>query len=108
MFTEAWEKPIAGQAFGEWAWCQGANGGPAVWYVVPSGSDFCGAAYSPTPTQGDPPIAGGFATPNARHTGGANVAFTDGHVKLIKFNNIYAPPSGTALKNFQLWHPDAT
>ena len=48
-----------------------------------------------------------FATPYARHNGGANVAYTDGHVKWVTYNNLYNPPAGTTPANFRLWHPNA-
>ncbi len=48
-----------------------------------------------------------YATPYARHSGGANVAFTDGHVKWLRYAALYNPPAGTTPANFRLWHPDA-
>jgi prepilin-type N-terminal cleavage/methylation domain-containing protein/prepilin-type processing-associated H-X9-DG protein len=48
-----------------------------------------------------------FATPYARHSGGANVAFVDGHVKWTGYAALYLPPPGVVPANFRLWHPDA-
>ena len=76
-----------------------------VWYA-------CAAAagcYSPTVDDelNAPYIDADFATPYVRHSGGANVALMDGHVKWMRFETIYNPPAGTPPANFRLWHPDA-
>ena len=76
------------------------NGYPRMWY---SGATGTPVADPPPGGDGD----GEYTTPIARHTGGANVAFTDGHVKWLRFETIYNPPSGVTPANFKLWHPDA-
>ena len=48
-----------------------------------------------------------FATPYTRHSGGANVAFVDGHAHWTTYSALYVPPVGTTPANFRLWHPDA-
>jgi prepilin-type N-terminal cleavage/methylation domain-containing protein/prepilin-type processing-associated H-X9-DG protein len=84
----------------------GTNLGYAnVWYGCTS------ATGCKSPTVDDEHVApttyADFATPFARHTGGANVGYTDGHSKWLMYNNIYIPPTGTTPRNFRLWHPDA-
>ena len=76
-----------------------------VWYASASAG-----GYTPTVDDafsGTYPTNADFATPYARHFGGANVAYTDGHVKWVTYNNLYNPPAGTTPANFRLWHPDA-
>jgi prepilin-type N-terminal cleavage/methylation domain-containing protein/prepilin-type processing-associated H-X9-DG protein len=100
LLAEDFLDPIAGQGYGY----KGTNlastfkaGYPKVWY---SGTG--------TPVITDPnPTGNDFASPVARHTGGANICFTDSHVKWIKFDAIFNPPSGTTNANFKLWHADA-
>ncbi len=69
------------------------------------------SASSDTPVKGDTPGYNlGFVTPIARHSGGANVAYADGHVKWLTFAAIYNAPGGNDLAhaaNFRLWHTDA-
>ena len=48
-----------------------------------------------------------FAAPDARHNGGLNVGFFDGHVKWLRYDTVITPPPGVAAANFRLWHPDA-
>ena len=103
MLVESWGVPVTNQGFGGptlW-WGAAAEGSALTWYSLPSGNG------GPTPVVGDVPIATGFYCPIARHTGGANVVFADGHVKLVQYSNIYNPPNGTLPANFQLWHPNA-
>lgn len=46
--------------------------------------------------------------PDARHLGGANAAYADGHVKWVKFDNLYVPPSGTSpVTNWRAWYVNA-
>ena len=76
-----------------------------VWYASQAAGGY-------TPIVDDPysgtfPNNTDYATPFARHTGGANVAYTDGHVKWVTYNALYIPPAGTTPANFRLWHPDA-
>lgn len=100
LLAENWLDPVAGQGFGY----QGANspssfnaGYTKVWY-----------SGSATPVTTDTsPTGSDFATPIARHTGGANICFADSHVKWVRYSAIFAPPAGTTNANFKLWHPDA-
>jgi len=57
----------------------------------------------------DPPPCDNFAfaAPDARHNGGLNVGFFDGHVKWLRYETVITPPAGTTAANFRLWHPDA-
>lgn len=43
--------------------------------------------------------------PDARHLGGANAAYADGHVKWVKYDNLYTPPAGlTPVTNWRQWY----
>ena len=77
------------------------GGQPNLWY---SGSD--------TPVQNDVWANGtdnaAFVTPIARHSGGANIGYADGHVKWLTYAAIYNLPKGvTDMTQFKLWHADA-
>jgi prepilin-type processing-associated H-X9-DG protein/prepilin-type N-terminal cleavage/methylation domain-containing protein len=76
-----------------------------VWYACASAA----GCYSPTVDSeyNAPATFADFATPFTRHNGGANVLFADGHVKWVSYTGIYIPPTGTAVANFRLWHPNA-
>lgn len=46
--------------------------------------------------------------PDARHLGGANAAYADGHVKWVKYDNLYVPPTGlAAIENWKQWYAAA-
>ena len=109
LLAENYATYVAGQGFGGYG--QGVTGShsdfgkfgiPVIWY---SGTD--------TPVVSDPIGLHGntfgtvFATPIARHTGFANIIFSDGHVKSVSYASIFSPPAGTTPANFKLWHPDA-
>ena len=47
-----------------------------------------------------------WATPDARHLGGVNIAYGDGHVKWKKYENVINPPAGLpAITSWKLWYP---
>jgi len=100
LIAENYLDPVAGQCFGY----QGANS-PSTFHAGYTKLWYSGSA---TPVTNDPvPTGNDFATPIARHNGGANICYTDSHVKFVLFNAIYAPPAGTTPANFRLWHPNA-
>jgi len=49
------------------------------------------------------------AGPDARHLGGANAAFADGHVKWINYSKLYNSPTGVAAPytTWRQWYSDA-
>jgi len=79
--------PILGYSF---LWYSGASGTPVVSDLMANNG------YDPA-----------FATPYARHSGGANVVYCDGHAKLLTYSALYTPPTGTTPANYELWHPGA-
>ena len=100
LLAEDFLDPVANQGFGY----QGTNsastfngGYPKVWYSG-SGTPI---TTDTTPTGND------FASPIARHSGGLNICFADSHVKWQTFNSVFTPPTGVAIANFRLWHPNA-
>jgi prepilin-type N-terminal cleavage/methylation domain-containing protein/prepilin-type processing-associated H-X9-DG protein len=54
------------------------------------------------------PIGGGinWAGPDCRHLGTVDMAFADGHVKSMKYSDVYNPPVAPA-SNWRLWNPTA-
>lgn len=93
---------IAGQCDGYGGGNVVNNGGhPNMWW------DPTGARGFPSPVD-----IGGTATdlagPDARHLGGANAAFADGHVKWLKYETLYVPPAGlTTVTNWKQWYYNA-
>ncbi len=77
-----------------------------AWYACASAAG-CFAPTVDDASLGTNPTNADFGTPYARHSGGANVAFTDGHAHWMTYSSLYVPPTGTTPANFRLWHPDA-
>ena len=107
LFVEDNLSVVAGEAcgYGGSTNLGGTNIGYSnVWYAT-------AAAGGLTPTVDSqynaPTTFADWGSPYARHSGGANVAFVDGHVHWTTFNGMYVPPTGTTPANFRLWHPDA-
>ena len=80
------------------------------WDSAPFGFADSWYATARTSPVADPPpgcALFGFAAPDARHGGGLNVAYFDGHVKWLRYETVITPPPGVLPANFRLWHPDA-
>ena len=79
---------------------QADQGFPIMWW------DPTGARSYPSPVNigGDTKEVVG---PDARHLGGANAAYADGHVKWNKYEKLYAPPTGITVTNWKQWYTNA-
>jgi prepilin-type processing-associated H-X9-DG protein/prepilin-type N-terminal cleavage/methylation domain-containing protein len=72
--------------------------------VFGSGADYQTVqGYSSAWNTGAAPVG-----PAVRHLGTCNVAFADGHVKAMKFDELYRRPSSVTAANWRLWFPGAS
>ena len=100
---------VQGQSFGQ---CANATGPCELGGFNANASGYAVTWWSGstnTPVSNDLPgnLNPTFGTPIARHSGGANVVFCDGHSKLVTYSALYSPPPNTAPANYELWHPQA-
>ena len=104
---------VAGQNFGVYFGGTATAGGSYNTLPFDTGTATLWYSGSDTPIQNDVPwpatgYNSSYSTPIARHTGGCNIAYLDGHVKWLRFSDVYTLPANVANKaNFKLWHPDA-
>lgn len=82
----------------------GCSGSAGFNQVTGSGADYQTVqGYSNAWNGGWPPVG-----PAVRHLETCNVAFADGHVKAMKFDDLYRRPSSVTAANWRLWFPGAS